>query len=278
MQFLGDIFNTIFLAPVINLLILILHGLDTIHIPGSLGLSIIILTLLIRVLVWPLITAQLRSAKKMAELKPHLDALKTKHGKDQKAFAAAQGALFKEHGYNPAAGCLPSLVQIPVIIALYQTIQAIFNGPAGLAHINYFLYSQSWRLTTSPDPNFLGFNLAAHPSDFAKYGIYLLLIPVITALFQLFQSKMMTPIPVKTYPSDSLKEKKEKGENEDMMASMQSQMTYMMPIMIGYFAFTFPVGLALYWNVFSIIGIYQQYLVSGWGGAKPWLIKLGIVK
>jgi hypothetical protein len=76
----------------------------------------------------------------------------------------------------------------------------------------------------------------------------------------------MAPIPVKEYPSDSSKEKKEKESSEDTMAAVQGQMLFLMPIMIGYFAFSFPVGLAIYWNTFTILGIIQQYYVSGWGG------------
>jgi YidC/Oxa1 family membrane protein insertase len=79
---------------------------------------------------------------------------------------------------------------------------------------------------------------------------------------------MMMPVAVKEYPTDSKKEKKEKEDNEDMMMAMQGQMMFLMPIMIGYFAFQFPVGLAIYWNTFTILGIVQQYLLSGWGGMK----------
>lgn len=278
MNFFGDIFNTLFFAPVVNLLVLLLQGLNSVGAPSALGLAIIILTLLIRIVVWPLITTQLRSAKKMSELKPHLDALRAKHGKDNVAMAKAQNELFKEHGYNPAAGCLPTLLQIPLIIGLYQSISSLFNGQSGLDHINYFLYSESWRLTEAPDPYFLGFNLAVRPSEFMQVGWIVLLIPVITGLLQLLQSKMMLPAgPLKKYPSDSPKEKKEKDSLEDTMASLQTQMTYMMPLMIGYFAFNFPIGLALYWNVFSLLGIYQQYQVSGWGGLRPWLEKARVL-
>lgn len=271
MQFIGDIFNYIFFAPVVNALVLILNLLELVHIPGALGLSIILLTVIIRLLVWPLMSAQLRSAKKMGDLKPHLDALKKKHDKDKQAFALAQAQLFKEHGYNPAAGCLPSLLQIPAIIALYQAISSLFDGQKGLEHINYFLYPFVKDLTSAPDPYFLGFNLASRPSDFTKVGVVVLLIPVVTALLQFAQSKMMTPKVVKEYPSDSPKEKKEKEKTEDAMTAVQGQMTYMMPIMIGYFAFSFPIGLALYWNAFSLLGIYQQYKISGWGGLEGWV-------
>lgn len=265
---IGDIFNIVFFAPLVNTLVFILRVLQASSVPGSLGLSIIIVTVLIRFAIWPVMHSQLKSAKKMADLKPHLDQLKKKHGSDKQALAQAQMALYKEQGINPAGGCIPALVQIPIFIALYQVIMALFEGAHGLERINNALYVASWHLSSSPNSSFFGLNLADKPSDFARAGIIVLSIPVITGLLQFIQSKMMYPSPVKQYPSDSPKEKKEKENVEDAMSAVQGQMVYLMPIMIGYFAFTFPVGLAIYWNTFTILGIWQQYKVSGWGGIE----------
>lgn len=267
---IGDIFNTVFLGPIINLLVLIHYGLNIIRLPGALGFSIIILTIVIRLLVWPFMASQLKSAKKMADLKPHLDALKSKHKDDRQALASAQMALYKEHGVNPAAGCLPTLIQLPVLIGLYQAIFALFEGSQGLDKINALLYNRSWYLDKSPDLNFFGVNLASKPSEFASVGMFLLLVPVITGLLTFVQSKMMTPKSLKDYPSDSPKEKKEKESFEDSMSAVQSQMTYLLPIMLGYFAFQFPIALSLYWNTLTILGIIQQYYISGWGGLEQY--------
>ena len=79
---MGDLFNQIFVGPIVNLLVLIYFGLSSINIPGALGFAIIILTVFVRFLVWPLMSAQLKSAKKMMDLKPHLDILKQKHKDD----------------------------------------------------------------------------------------------------------------------------------------------------------------------------------------------------
>lgn len=274
LDFFGSIFNTIFLAPVINVLVLLMNGLETLNIPGSLGVAIVIMTVLIRGLVWPLIGSQMKSAALMGQLKPQLDELKKKHGKDKQAYALAQAKLFKDHGYNPVAGCLPSIIQIPLIIALYQAISSLFNGQDGLNHINYFLYQFVTPLSTTPDPYLLGLNLAAKPSDFMQIGAFVLTVPVITALLQFVQSKMMLPKPIPVRKDDTSKEIKEKIKEEDAMSAVQTQMTYMMPLMIGYFAFSFPVGLAVYWNVFSLMGIYQQYRISGWGGLENWVRKI----
>lgn len=280
MNFIGDIFNLLFLAPIINLLVLIVRSLDALHIPGSLGLAIIILTVVIRILIWPFMSSQIRSTKKMADLKPHLDKLKEKHKDDKQGLAQAQMLLYKEHGVNPAGGCLPSLIQIPIFIALYQAIFAFFEGAHGLERINYFLYNKAWSLSSSPDPNFLGINLTYKPADFiSKFtsdpmvALPILLVPIITGLLQFVQSKMMYPQPVKEYPSDSPKERGEKEKTEDAMTAMQGQMMFLMPIMVGYFAFNFPVGLAIYWNSFTLLGILQQYKVAGLGGIEAWIKK-----
>lgn len=265
----GDFFNTLFLIPIINILVGLYKGIELINIPGALGFALIMLTVLIRVLVWPLMTSQIRSMKKMADLKPHMDELKKKHSGDKQALAQAQMALYKEHGVNPAGGCLPAIIQIPIFIGLYQAITNIFpNSPnASLDWINSILYFPWMHLQNFPDPNFFGLNLGVKPSEFAKYGPLLIMIPLVTALLTFVQSKMTMPKPIKAYPTDSPKEVKEKQSQEDTMAAVQSQMVYLMPIMIGYFAFSFPIGLAIYWNTYTIVGIFQQYKHTGWGGA-----------
>ncbi|MDO8573594.1 MAG: YidC/Oxa1 family membrane protein insertase [Candidatus Daviesbacteria bacterium] len=269
------IFDTLFFGPVVNLLVLIFSGLQAIHIPGALGFSIVILTVAIRILVWPFMAAQIKATKKMAELKPHLDELKVKHKGDKQAMAQAQMALYKEHGVNPAGGCLPAVIQIPVFIALYQSIINILPGAGGhIDKINSLLYFPQLKLAANLDPNFFGLNLGIKPSDFGKYGVLLLLIPLVTALLTFVQSKMALPKPVKKYPSDSPKETKEKAGMEESMGQVQSQMVYMMPVMIGYFAFSFPVGLAIYWNTYTILGILQQHRVAGWGGMADLINKI----
>lgn len=269
MQIIGEIFNLLFFGPIVNLLVAIIKGLEFVHLSGALGFAIIILTILIRILVWPLMSSQLKSAKRMTELKPHLDALKKKHAGDKAALAQAQSALYKEHGVNPAGGCLPTLIQLPVLIALYQTIFAFFSGSDGLSRVNGVLYTPLFHLNTIPDLSFFGLNLASKPS----IGI-LLVIPLLTAALTFIQSKMMIPKPMKTYPDDKPKEKKEKEGLEDSMSAVQTQMAYMMPIMIGYFAFQFPIGLALYWNTLTILSIIQQHRVAGWGGLEGWVNKI----
>lgn len=275
---LGDIFNLLLLQPTINLIVLILRVLEAASIPGALGFAIVVLTLLINAVTWPFRSAQMKATRhtqeKMALLKPKIAELKIKHQDNKMAFAQAQNQLFKEHGVNPSAGCLPSLIPILLIIPLYQVIFAFFDGVKGLEKINYFLYPFVPHLQTLPDTHFLGINLIDKPSDFAKVGILILAVPLVTAALQFILSKMMAPQGVPVRKDDTPKEVKEKAQEEDMATAMQGQMLVMMPIMIGFFAFQFPVGLALYWNVLSIMSIAQQYLVSGWGGLEPWIKRI----
>lgn len=272
------LFNTLFFGPIVNVLILIYKFLTLINFPGALGFAIIILTILIRFLVWPFTATQVKSAQKMAGLKPFLDELKQKHKDDKQALASAQMALYKEHGVNPAGGCLPALIQIPIFIALYQAIIDVFptaGAQNGLERINNALYNSWLHLSSAPDTSFFGLNLATTPSRFGSEGLFLLLIPLLTALLTFVQSKMMMPARHLSHHKDEkLKETKEKAGMEEAMASMQSQMVYLMPVMIGYFAFQFPVGLAIYWNTFTIMGIVQQYTIAGWGGLTDLVRKI----
>lgn len=271
----GDIFNLIFLGPVINLLILIYQGLNTLHIPGSLGFALVALTVFIRLLVWPLMSSQIKITKKMADLKPHLEELKKKHQDDKKALAQAQMELYKEHGVNPAGGCLPALLQIPIFIALYRAIINILPaGNGNLDWLNSLIYLPQMKLQNFPDPNFFGLNLGIKPSEFVKFGPALLLVPLATALLTFIQSKMTMPSPIKHHKDEPKSETKAKEGMEESMSAVQSQMVYLMPIMIGYFAFQFPVGLAIYWNTYTILGIIQQYKVAGWGGLPGFAGKL----
>lgn len=269
---IGNLFNILLLQPLINLLVWIIRLLNTVGLPGTLGFSIIALTVLIKLVLWPSSRAQIKSMKKMVDLKPHLDELKKKHVNDKQALAAAQMELYKQHGVNPAGGCLPVLIQSLLIFPLYQVIQAFLEGDKGLERINYFVYSSAWKLDKLPDPNFFGINLANKPSDFLSAGPYLLLIPIVTGLLQFVLSKMMaSPSIVHINAKDTPKEVNEKVKADDAMETMQTQMQYMMPVMIGFFAFQFPVGLALYWNVLNITSMIQQYQVAGWGAMQVWI-------
>lgn len=253
--------NILFINPIINLLVAFYKLFEWLHIPGALGFAVIALTVVIRLILYPLMAAQMKSAKKMSDLKPHLDVLTTKHKDDKKALQQAQLDLYKQHGVNPAAGCLPLLIQMPVLIALYNVFyQVLQNGNLEkmLSDLNQVLYVPAWKLTTL-DLSFFGTNLGVKPSEWQTHGWWLLAIPVITAGLQWWQSKLMMP-PHTTHMTNKTDKTNEKPQ--DTAADMQKQMAMITPIMFGMFAYQFPLGLALYWNVFGLFGIMQQLKIN----------------
>lgn len=264
-----NLWNQLLIWPIVNLLVAFYKLFEFLHIPGPLGFAIILMTIAIRILLYPLMHAQLKSAKKMSDLKPHLDALNVKHKDDKQTLQKAQMELYKQHGVNPAAGCLPLIIQFPVLIALYNVFSQVFtNGNLDklVTEINQILYVPALKLTQL-DLSFFGTNLGIKPSDFQSHGWWLLSIPLITGLLQWYQTKLMMP-PTAQATSDKRQatsnaiEKKEEKKPADTAAEMQKQMAMITPIMFGYFAFQFPLGLALYWNVFGIFGIMQQLRVN----------------
>ncbi|HUD04837.1 MAG TPA: YidC/Oxa1 family membrane protein insertase [Patescibacteria group bacterium] len=269
---IGDAFHFVLFVPIINLLVALYHGLNFVHLPFALGFSIIVLTVLIRLVLYPLTGAQLKASKKMQELTPHLNRLKEKHKNDAKTLQAETMKLYKEFGVNPAAGCLPVLIQLPLIWALYQALQLIVKpGAAVLAQINQMLYTNSLKLTTPWNTTFFGLPLAQNPSHLiTTVGPLILLIPVATGLFQFIQTKMMFV----SQPQNKDGNKKDEKKKEDFATAFQSQSLYIFPIMIAFFSYSFPIGLSLYWNTFTIFGIIQQYRISGLGGLKEWTDKI----
>jgi len=259
--------------PIINILVAFYKAFEFLHIPGPLGFAVIGLTVFIRLLLYPLMQAQMKSARAMAKLKPHLDDLTKKHKDNKQALQQAQLALYKEHGVNPAAGCLPLLIQMPVLIALYNVFYQVLNNgnlEKEIETINNVIYHPALHLSTL-DLTFFGMNLGIKPSQWQTHGWWLLLIPVITGGLQWYQSKLMMPPsasgsgskPVLVKATDSKKDgKKEEKPPEDTAMEMQKQMMLITPVMFGYFAFQFPLGLALYWNVFGLFGIMQQLRVN----------------
>jgi YidC/Oxa1 family membrane protein insertase len=255
-----ETFNTIFVYPIVNALLAIYQSLDAFGLPYALGFSIIVLTILIRFLLYPLTAQQLRASKKMQDLAPHLSKVKDLHKGDNKRIQQETMKIYKEHGVNPAAGCLPTLLQLPIIFGLYNALdQAVKKNEQDLlSFINDVAYHPSLRLSEGWDTSFFGIPLASSPSQLMSSMILVALaVPVLTGIFQYLQSKMLFP---SLSPADKAKRK------DDFATAFQQQSTYIFPIMIAFFSFTFPVGLSLYWNTFTIFGIIQQYKISGPGG------------
>ncbi len=256
---IGELFNTLFVTPILNLLILLYKGFEFVGVPFAFGFALIAATILIRLLVAPFMHAQMKSAHKLAKLKPHLDAASAKHKDDKTKLQQEHMRIYKEAGVNPMGGCLPLLLQMPIILALFQVFSKILrtNGVDPIDTINKAVYAPFLKVTTL-DLSFFGTTLTAQPSQWQTAGIALLTIPLITAGLQYFQSRQML---AKTITAPAVKDPSKKEQEEDMATSMQKQMMFMTPLMFGWFAYTFPVGLSLYWNIFTVFGILQQHFV-----------------
>jgi len=203
----------------------------------------------------------MKSAKQMQLLKPELDKLKGKHA-DKKALQEAQMALYKEKGINPMAGCLPQIIQILVLISLYNVFINFLKQPSisGLAMNPYFLY----------------LDLTKKASETHLWYYYLL--PILSGLTQfIFSLMMQSGVESHVEAPKQKDEKKKEEDNLEMAQTMQQQMLYMMPLMTLVISFNFETGLVLYWVVSTLFSIVQQYYFSGWGGVKPFLIKLRLL-
>lgn len=233
-----NIWNSFLYQPLISLLMWLYALLFQ-----NLGLAIVALTLLVRGILVPLTIPSLRSAKKMQDLRPKMDEIKKRYGEDKKKLQEEQLKLYKEHGINPAAGCLPNVIQIVILIALYYAFMNTLN---------------QGNLNTQ----FLIWDLAKRD----QYGV----LPILAGVTQLLLSKMMMPA-LEKHPEKTVKKE---ASLEDTMYSMQSQMLYLFPIMTVVIGWQFPSGLVLYWLITTLFSLVQQYFVSGLGGLKSWLTLL----
>lgn len=264
-----NFFNTVFIFPILNLLVLFLHIFQYFKIPGAFGFAIIGLTVFVRLLLHPFFKQQLETAKKMQDMKPHLDTLNAKHKDDKNKLQQEQMKLYQQAGINPASGCLFMIIQIPVFIGLYNTLSVfLMNGNAAkvIADINKVLYSPLLKIQTF-DPWFFGLNLIVTPQKGGHWVYYL--VPVITGILQYFQ--VQVSMPASTTPSrvngavvqesggktQTDDKKGKKNDSGDFQKAMNTQMKYIFPFMIGWFSFTLPIGLSLYWNIFSLFSIIQ---------------------
>ena len=256
---MNQLFTTIFYQPTINLLVVFYKTFLFLHLPWAFGLAIVALTVFIRLILHPFFTQQMHMTKKMADLKPHLDKLSIKHKNDKNKLQQEQMQLYKDAGINPASGCLFMIVQIPVFIALYSTLQKFLVGghaTAVIKDVNKLLYSTSLHIQ-SIDPSFIGFNLALSPQKAHIWYYYL--IPVLTGLLQYLQVSMTPTMatPKKDIKEDKKGKKEETSNSDDFQKAMNTQMKFVFPLMIGYFSYSLPVGLSLYWNIFSLFSIIQ---------------------
>ena len=237
---IGAIWDLVILQPITNVLITLSH-----YLWGNFGLAIIILTLIINGVMYPLTLKQLRATKATQDLQPKLEELKKKHGKDAQALAQEQMKLYKESGLSPAGCLLPMLLQMPIWIALYQSIIRVMAvNPESFVNLSGYLYS--WPLVFDALPlnnSFLWMDLAVPD----------MLMAIMVGALMWIQQKM-SPV--------------QASANNQQKTQAQT-MQVMMPLMFTFLSLSFPSGLALYWATSNLIRIVIQYFFSGWGGLAP---------
>jgi len=215
---------------------------------GNLGLAIIAFTAVTKIILFPLSAPQLKMSAKQKQIAPELDEIKKKFANDKTKLSQAQMELFKKHGVNPFAGCLPMIIQLVILFALFRTFNELTNS-TDISMINDRLYPFIQPLTNGLNFKFLYLDLSQKDQ--------LLIIPVLAAIAQFYASKMM----MGTASAATKMAKKTKEKSDDLMAGMQSQMLYVFPIMTLVWGVMWPSGIALYWLISTLFIIIQNHII-----------------
>ncbi len=269
----APLWDALLTQPLLNALFFFLQ------LTGNLGVAIILLTIALRIVMTPLVLPGLKVTKKTQELAPEITKLKEKYKNDKQGLMLAQAQLFKEHGLNPASGCLPQIIQILILIALFSVFNIVLKAdPSKIAtEIGDKLYSfnqlpSDFKLTT----DFLYMDLT-RADVFHIPGVPLPipgLFLFLSAVTQLISSLMLSPVVAKAKKiADGTPE-----SSDDAIVEAQRQMVYLFPLMTLVVGYQFQAGLVIYWFVFSLTGAMQQYSITGLGGLKPWLKRFNLLK
>lgn len=237
-----EILFTLIYQPIYNILV----GLY--NVVGDFGVATIIMTIVIKSLLIPLSRKQIESQKEMQELQPKIKELQKKYKKDKEQLSKKTIALYKKHKVNPAAGCLPLIIQMIIFITMYRVIINISDGDILSVHAD-----QLYSFISAPEMInglFLGIMQLSEPN---------VILATLTAGAQFYQLKMMQ---TKNAKQDDKKKKEKKDNDEPDFASiMQKQMLYIIPVMTLFIGLKFPSGLALYWLASTVFMIVQQWLI-----------------
>jgi len=214
---------------------------------GNVVLAIVVFTILVRLATYPLTMKQQRSMKAMQELQPELKKLQEKYKNNREQLAQAQWELYREHGYNPLASCLPLIIQLPILLGLYRAIVTTLAAtPLQLLNLSGRLWVPELSSQVPLQNKFLWLNLAV-PDP-------LYVLPVLVVVTTWLQQRLLTPA---TASSGSSGDK-----TADQAAQMSRQMMMIMPLMFGFFSLSFASGLSIYFIASNIIGI-GQYAMMG---------------
>lgn len=235
MTLLTNIFNSILYQPLLNGLILLY-----IYLPGSdFGLAIIVLTILIRLVLYPFSLQSIKSQKTLSELQPKIQAIQEKYKNDKEKLARATMELYQKEKFNPFSGCLPLLIQLPILIALYKVFRQGIQ-PGELSYLYSFVPHPG-----SINPTFLGL------LDLSQANVFLAFLAGVS---QFFQTKMVTPKPQKIKAKDS--------QLSVFSEMMQKQTLYFFPFLTFFLLLNFPSAIGLYWLATNLFLIGQQYFLS----------------
>ncbi len=229
-------------------------------------LAIIVFTILVRLLTFPLTAQQQRSSAAMQELQPELKKLQDKFKNDREKLAQEQMRLYREYGINPLGGCLPMVIQFPIFIALYEAILvSLATTPLQVLGLSNRLLIPGLNTVIPLENMWLGMNLAQAP-NLGAGSVLPLALPVLVVVTTWLQFRVTMPPPV---PNDDGK--------PNQAAAMSQSMGTIMPLMYGFFALSFSVGLSIYFIASNVIGIVQYALmgkadfkrVFSFGGGSP---------
>jgi YidC/Oxa1 family membrane protein insertase len=274
-SFLAWVFNPIFQVMFI-VLVAVYDFLKGLGVPAAIGWAIVALTLLVRALVIPLYRRQLVSQRRTQLLQPEVKEIQRRFKGDAVKARLAQQELFKERGISPLAGCLPLILQMPLLFIMYQVISNGLTNQNPTAMLTIF-GQQVIPLTCTNVVNgviqatrpcidtvipFFGGIDVSKPSTFLTLGIPgtsialgLSVLAIMSAGLQLVQSRMMLP---RTRPQD-----------DDPNTKIQRQTMLFLPLISVAYGGFLPAGLFIYWITATIFSIAQQYLIVGWGGMFP---------
>lgn len=248
MNILLESWNTFLYYPLLNLLIVFYHLLFE-----NLGFAIIAVTVIIKIVTYPLTKPSIIAAQKQRELQPQIQKLKQKY-KNKQEFAQKQMELFKQNGINPLSGCLPQIIQLVVIIALYSAFTHLLDSNGvSISEVNSLLYNFDYLKFSefaTLNTKFLYLNLAKADQFY--------IMPVLAAASQFLLSKYMmkSSKPLEKPIKDTTDKK------DDFMYNMQEQMMYMMPIMTLIIGISLPSGLVLYWFVSTLLAVFQYMILN----------------
>jgi len=236
MNIIFSFFHEALYRPLFNGLIFLYNAIP----PHDFGLAIILLTIIIRLILYPLNQKAIISQKRLSQLQPQIKEIQAKYT-DKVKQSQALMEFYKTNNINPASGCLPLLIQFPILIVLYQVF---WNGlkPESLSALYSFVANPG-----IVDPMFLGLISLANPNY---------ILAILAGIFTFWQSKMM----VSLQPAA--------GQGSDFSAAMNKQMVYLMPLVTVFISWNLPAGLTLYWVITTLAGVIQQYFVISKNGKE----------